>query len=538
MIILHRGWRRIRKNMSGETTRSALAMLLAVLLFIAIAPNAKAQGCVPLPPYATEADRIGMNVITDYGKGVNDYDASYLGAGWFIDYRASQYGSAQSSSQIAASASAQDSGPSYSVLLPHVYSETIIHNMGYARLLRTTDLDGNWEAFVTSKVSAYPGMLWIIGNEPDRDLQEGKTPNEYLQIYHDVYSLIKQIDPTAQVAIAGVVQPTPLRLRYLDEILDGYKQRYGVKMPVDVWNVHGFILRESNEWGAGIPPGLEAYADEGILFEVSDHGDIKIFKQQLRDFRRWMRDRGYRDTPLIVTEYGILMDPGYLGPGGREYDYAFISEYMLASFDFLRTATSTTEGYPADGNRLVQSWSWFGMNNYVYHSPDREDGFNGNLADHDSGAITPLGDNFAAYTASFATEYTDLAFRKAVISESPIQADVEGETVELDISVYNRGNDRVPNAHIRIWLGEAGSGQLLEAHPVTMSLQQRCRNVFDKRVELELPPVSAGKYQLVLELVGSGASPDPIPQNDTTILTFSAINAPNAQSSALIAIGH
>lgn len=62
------------------------------------------------------------------------------------------------------------------------------------------------------------------------------------------------------------------------------------------------------------------------------------------------------------------------------------------------TATDDRIGYPADGNRLVQRWSWYSLNDYVYN-PETGIAFNGSLFDHDTREITPLGLDYAAYKA-------------------------------------------------------------------------------------------------------------------------------------------
>ena len=360
-------------------------------------------------------------------------------------------------------------------------------------------------------------MLWIIGNEPDRHLQDSTKPQEYAVLYHDAYHHIKALDPTSHVAIAAVVEPTPLRRQYYDMVLNEYQRLYGEKMPVDVWNIHAFILRESNEWGAGIPPGLEAYANKGMLYDVPDHGDINILKGLIRDFRRWMTERGYQDTPLIVTEYGILLAQDYDAGDGNKYDYAFISRYMQRSFDFFRTARNTSTGYPEDDYRLVQAWSWFGLNNYVYSYPDRTYGFNGNLFEHDSGAMTPAGEAFSAYTSNLAFDYEDLAFRLADISRTRIPAGVNDATVDLNLSVYNRGNVRVNESRIRVWLGSPNNGgTLLKNIPVTMTLGERCRGVFDADITVQLPALPDGIHSLYIEITG-GDYPDPLPENDMQI---------------------
>ncbi len=234
-------------------------------------------------------------------------------------------------------------------------------------------------------VDANPGMRWIVGNEPDRHGQDGLTPAAYAQFYHDVYTFLKGRDPSSQVEAAGVVQATPLRLRYLTMVLDEYQARYGTPLPTDLWNLHGFILPENNIWGAAIPPGLEAFASEGEANRtIGDHGNLAIFKSQIFAFRQWMADHGYRDKPLSISEYGILLSPLH------GYPYATVRNFMLNSFDFFLNTSESTLGYPADENRLVQNWSWFSLNSPPY-DVNTGIGFNGNLFNPTTHAIEPLG---------------------------------------------------------------------------------------------------------------------------------------------------
>ena len=96
-------------------------------------------------------------------------------------------------------------------------------------------------------IAANPGARWVIGNEPDRrDVQDDIEPAVYAHAYHDLYYAIKAADPSARIVAGSIVQPTPLRLQYLDLILDSYRTRYGEPMPVDVWNIHAFILNEAD----------------------------------------------------------------------------------------------------------------------------------------------------------------------------------------------------------------------------------------------------------------------------------------------------
>ncbi len=228
-----------------------------------------------------------------------------------------------------------------------------------------------------------PGSLWLVGNEPDRATwQDDATPVQYAAAYHQAHEAIKQADPTALVAIAGVIQPTPLRLRYLDAVLAAYQQLYGEVMPVDVWNVHNFILREERgSWGAEIPPGLSE--DQGVLYDVDDNDNLEIFKSQILSFRRWMKDRGQRDKPLIVSEYGIVMPPDY-GFGPER-----VIRFLHGTFDFFLSASDPELGYPPDGNRLVQRWCWYSLADTGYPA--------GNLLDPQTGQMTEVGQAWREY---------------------------------------------------------------------------------------------------------------------------------------------
>jgi hypothetical protein len=237
-------------------------------------------------------------------------------------------------------------------------------------------------ATLASTARQNPGALWLLGNEMDVIWQDNATPDQYAAAYHDIYVALKQADPTSRIAIGGITQPSPLRLEYLDRVLAAYRDRFGAEMPIDVWNVHNFILpEERGSWGVDIPPGIEA--TRGLTYTIEDHGDLEIFKQQIVDFRRWLADHGYRAKELLVTEYGILMYPDY------GYEHPRVRDFMLGTFEFFRTATDDTLGLPADGNRLVQRWCWYSLSDTAYPT--------GNLIDRQGETLTPLGRDFKAY---------------------------------------------------------------------------------------------------------------------------------------------
>ena len=227
-----------------------------------------------------------------------------------------------------------------------------------------------------------PGLTWLIGNEPDVVWQDNTSPEVYAIAYHRAYTAIKAGDPTAQVAIGGLSQITPLRLEYLDRTWAFYRKLYGVDMPVDLWNMHAFVLREArNSWGVNIPPGFDI-VNRGQLWEVADHGDLALVEAQVRAMRRWMAEHGQQEKPLWISEYGILMPAEYGFTPER------VAEFMAASFDLFERMRDPDTGYAADDRRLVQRWNWYAARDSRFAA--------GNLFD-DYGELTTVGEAMSDY---------------------------------------------------------------------------------------------------------------------------------------------
>ncbi len=249
--------------------------------------------------------------------------------------------------------------------------------VAYAQTVRMTEGALVPDAETLMVVAAtLPGSLWLISNEGDVRWQDNITPTAYAQLYHEAYLAIKAGDPMAVVAVGGIAQPTPLRLRYLDQVLGAYQMTYGAPLPTQAWHIHNYMLREErNSWGVDIPPGIPD--DTGVLYEIDDSGNLDAFRRQIYDFRRWMAERGYRDTPLIISEYGITMPPDYGFPLER------VADFLWETWRFFLTATDPEIGYPDDGGRLVQQWCWFSLDDQIYPT--------GDLVNADTGTWTPLG---------------------------------------------------------------------------------------------------------------------------------------------------
>ena len=297
------------------------------------------------------------------------------------------------------------------------------------------------EASLSTALAAHPGASWIIGNEPDRrHYQNDLLPELYATAYHDLYAWIKERDASARVFAGAIVQPSPLRLEYLDRVLAAYETQFGVPLPADGWAIHNHILNERSCeyyqdsticWGADIPPGIDAV--DGMVIEQSQHDDMAIFEEQVRRFRTWMAGNGYRSLPLYVSEYGILL------PERNGFPLSTVIAFMDASFDFLLSATDADTGYAADDNRLVQRSAWYAA---LSRPP-----FNGSLFAStsltDSMAppftITDLGATYQAYATNLTTT-SDIALLDFGITPALVPSVSAPVTLTLAVTVANRGH--------------------------------------------------------------------------------------------------
>ena len=309
--------------------------LASLLAWPSLRAPAQAQG-------AFANCRLGVAVVH---SPITDYAYSLLNLGWYVNYSTTQ--------------SPLEPGGIEFVQTVRVHQ----HKTGSCRDCYTTPYSYTLSPGPTtlrSLVLANPGSTWFIGNEPDRRDWSGSgqdeiVPELYAQAYYEASQVIRQADPTAKVGIGGVVQATPLRLKYLDRIWNEYQRLYGRRLgdDVDVWNTHAFILNEKkNDWGAEIPAGLNDTS--GLLIGPGDNDRLDLFQQQIIRLRTWMRDKGERNKPLYITEYGINMPEYYVSP-------ADVKRFMTGTFDFLLNYKDSTLGYPPDENRLVQRSIWYSM---------------------------------------------------------------------------------------------------------------------------------------------------------------------------------
>ena len=348
------------------------------------------------------------------------YDTSALRIGWYIDYQAQ-------------AAPAEPNGADYTPMIRLTQVSTNTYSYSPSGTQLTDAIAGNL------------GAVWLIGNEPDRrDVQDDIEPHLYAQAYHDLYALIKAEDPSARIFAGNIVQPTPLRLQYLDMILSSYQSTYGTAMPVDGWSIHNFLLNEDCDgWGASVPPGIACTAPGAVTIGIDETDDTAVFQQRIIDFRTWMKDNGYKETPLYVTEYGILMPQDFNYPSSR------VNAYMTATFDYMRTAVSPTLGYAADNDLLVQKWSWYSVD---------DNGFNGWLFDPANHQLTDMGTNYRDYTAVLQNEVDVLPAALATTPPSLYSNIPITFTLEADIANIGYMPQDTAPLNVRFYDGDPNMG--------------------------------------------------------------------------------
>ncbi len=492
-------------------TRIIPAVLSAALLFFlaAISMNNQLQAQAPaptpypsfasgdffLPPYLSGADRMG------FGKSSGD-DASVLNAGWYLDWGA-------------AANPAHPGGAEYGrTIYLHTHDTGTICSGRKAPATELTQITASLTGTaLIDRVQAAPGALWMVGNEPDSLYNGSPIQAElYAELYHYFYTAIKAADPTAKVAIGAIVQPSPLRMEYLDKVLTQYQTLYGESLPVDVWNIHFYRLNEGpcGTWGAAVPPFSSSNYGWNISFSAGELLNISKLETALRDFRQWLADRGYGGEPLIISEFGVLPPPSCGG-----FDNNTAAQFLTDTFNMMLTATDPTTGLAIDGNRLVQAWAWYSTRDSVF-------GYGGNLF-NGAGSLSVIGDAFVAQTAAHFTPYVDLQSEPAAGGNS------------WGGYIVNRGNITASNVTAQVSLVDYFSGIISHTEIYTfptIAPRYRSQPVFAGWTETLSPP-----YVFTLTVMSDPAAEQTQEANrgnnmwQTTVVEFpdlavDAINAP------------
>ncbi|MEZ4837245.1 MAG: hypothetical protein R2873_35480 [Caldilineaceae bacterium] len=363
------------------------------------------------------------------------------------------------------------------------------------------------ESDVTDWVTSIPGTHWFIGNEPDRPDhlltgQDATEPALYAQHYHDLYQIIKAADPTASVLAGSIVQPTEVRIKYLDLILAAYREQYGAPMPVDGWSIHNYVLNERSCdhfsvyecWGADIPPGVSDIS--GLVIDAQQNDDFSLFVAQIERFRAWMAQNGYRNTPLFLSEFGVLMPEGI----GFDPDFtpARVNTFMNKTFDYLRSKTDAAVGYPADGNRLVQRFSWYSTT---------DNNFNGRLFEPDTKQLTAIGTNFANYVAPIALEADFYPIRLSTQPTIPMSSG-DPISVTLQADIANSGNTLTAyDVRVQFYQGDPEDGGVQIGSDQIVSLAG-CGDTQTASVIWETAPVGVTPIYVKVSPVNPATAPE------------------------------
>lgn len=429
--------------------KKSIVLILAGLLFLVI-PGGRAEASGP-DNFAN--CRLGVGGVSN----VSGYDIEQLNMGLYLDWQTSP-------------PTGLPAGVEYiRTVRVHQVKECGAHCIGaYTRPYTYTvspDL-----STLANRVRSAPGSTWRIGNEIERrdwsgGGQDEITPELYATAFHQIRQVIKAADPSARIAMGSVILASPLRLAYLDRVWNSYQSQYGYSMgrDIDVWVIHGFLLREvRNSWGAEIPAGFDNEDANpnnnydplaGFLYGadysavMKAHHDLAYFQEFIRAMRRWMANHGERHKPLLIGEYGVLYTQEYgISP-------AQVKSYLTGSFDYLLTASDPAIGFPADENRLVQSWIWYSLNDMAWNGP---------LFDPGTTRLSEFGATWKNYVADPARPLAsqprlnllaaNLRTEPAVASEAQIPA-----TFILKADIANSGNRATTTGHnirVSFWDGD------------------------------------------------------------------------------------
>jgi len=145
-----------------------------------------------------------------------------------------------------------------------------------------------------------------------------------------------------------------------------------------------------------------------------------------------------------------------------------VAIFMTSTFDILLNLSDPLMGYPADANRLVQSWLWYSVS---------DPGYGGLLFDPTTHQRRLLGDVFAAYTQAISPNVDLLAVR-VVADPSAINYTGKSETTTLEALISNIGNISITAPiTVAFYSGAPPTGTLIGSQVITAGLSGCARTV-------------------------------------------------------------
>ena len=194
--------------------------------------------------------------------------------------------------------------------------------------------------YIAGNIERYPaGTIWLVGNEvgftPGGD---SRTPQQYAIDYHGAYHVLKSMGYSYQVGHGAVITTEREEvtrgyvggcggIAYLERVLLSYRDIFGESMPIDVFNIHVYARN----------------LEEGCT-------DLQDVMTQVVTFREFMKDQGYQEFPLMISELGC--------PLGKA-SAAEIMRFMTSAYEALLGMRSPQLGMSRDNFRLVQRIAWF-----------------------------------------------------------------------------------------------------------------------------------------------------------------------------------
>jgi hypothetical protein len=148
-------------------------------------------------------------------------------------------------------------------------------------------------------------------------------------------------------------------------------------------------------------------------------------------------------------------------------------------------------------------------------------GLNGNLFDHSSRQIKPLGVDFANYTSQITVRTIDLAMKSFQATPSTVNG---GAPVTLQAAILNSGGVAAEGVTVRFYNGDPrNQGQLLGASSTFPQILPGCEQT--QNVSFAWTPLQAGTYAIFAELVASNQSAESNQANNYAAQTVNVLTS-------------
>lgn len=183
------------------------------------------------------------------------------------------------------------------------------------------DQGGNHQQRFDAWITANPGRIWLIGNEPgcfeyvwQLKGQDALTDREYAEFYHIYRSHIVALDPGAKFANGAQAMTTSPTwspeltvesvIAIWERVLDHYLALYGQEMPVDIWNIH-------------------LYAGHGCTNMETHRAEFVLTIETFRNYVDTARGGIYQGAPMILTEFNGQCPAGFTRENAVNFLNAF-----------------------------------------------------------------------------------------------------------------------------------------------------------------------------------------------------------------------